>query len=309
MAIPFAVPLATAALSGLAGYAGSRLSGGGNRSSGRSRGGRGRTSTPGGGSLQRVNTLTGPQTQLQNRVINEGLRNLGLLTGGGQNLQAPALPTLPPVPQLTGQTPGYGDLQNLYQGNKYGFEPIEQRVLGQFHREIIPSIANRFAGLGAANTSGFQQALGAAGSDLAERLAALKAEYGIKERGQTFEELSQENRQQLAREELMNRLGLQTNEQLLARQQQQAGQALNLGQLANQRFAAQGTYDLGRTTGLQNLLSLGLQPSFNTLQFPRQPGFGESLASPLLQGLGFGLPSLIGQGISGLGSLFGFGGR
>lgn len=302
------MPILGALLSGLAGYAGSKLAGGGSRSSRGSRDGRG-TSTPGGGSLQRVSTLTRPQTELQNRVINEGLRNLGLLTGGGQNLKPQPIPNFPPVPELTGSTPGFGALQQLYQGNKYGFEPIAAQARNQFATQTIPTIAERFAGLGALSSSGFNRQLAQAGTDLERDLAALRAQYGIQERGQTFQERQAQNLQQLERDRLLNQLGLQTNEQRLARQQQQAQQALGLGGLENQRFAAQGTYNLGRMTGLQNLLSLGLQPSFNTLQFPRQPGFGESLASPLLQGLGFGASNLIGSTLSNLGSLFGYGGR
>lgn len=337
MPIPFAVPLATAALSGLAGYAGSRLSGGGSSSRRSSRGGRGTTSTPGGGSLQRVSTLAGPQIQLQNRVINEGLKNLGLLTGSGQNLQAPSLPNLPSVPALSPtrgysnlnlQTPGYSALSNLYQGDKYGFGPIEQLARSNFQTQTIPSIAERFAGLGALSSSGFQQQLGRAAVDLERELAALRSQYGAQERGQTYQELAQQNAQQLQREQLLNQLGfgrqqaqtgleqlrnqlgLQTNEQQLARQQQQAQQALGLGQLGLQRFGAQGQYELGRRGqqigGLGSLLQLGLQPSFNTLQFPRQPGFVESLANPILQGIGYAAPGLIGQGLSSLGSyLFG----
>lgn len=291
------MPILGALLSGLAGYAGSKLAGG--SSSRGSRGGRG-TSTPGGGSLKRVSTLTRPQTELQNRVINEGLRNLGLLTGGGQNLQAPSLPNIPPVPQLTANTPGYGALAQLYQGNKYGFEPIAAQARNQFATQTVPTIAERFAGLGALSSSGFNRQLAQAGTDLERDLAALRAQYGIQERGQTFQERAQQNAQQLTRDELLNRLGLMTNEQRLARQQQQAQQALGLGGLANQRFAAQGTYNLGRMSGLQNLLSLGLQPSFNTLQYPRQQGFGESLASPLLQGLGYGASNLIGSYLYGV---------
>jgi hypothetical protein len=216
---------------------------------------------------------------------------------------------LPQVPELNA-LPGYtNNLAQLDQGNKYSFAPIAEQARYNFNTQTIPSIAERFAGLGALSSSGFNRQLAQAGVDLERNLAALRSEYGLQEREQTFKERSQQNVQQLGLQELMNRLGLQTNEQRLGRQEQQAKQALGLGQLGNQRFAAQGTYNLGQTTGLQNLLSLGLQPSFNTLQYPRQPGFGESLASPLLQGLGYGLPGLIGQGLSGLGSYFGLGGR
>lgn len=335
MPIPFALPLATAAISGIAGYAGSKLAGG-RSSSPRGRGGRGSSSTPDGGSLQRVSTLARPQIELQNRVINEGLRNLGLLTGGGQRLEAPSLPTLPPVPGLSPlpgysnlnlPTTNYGPLAQLYQGNKYSFEPIAQQARHQFATQTVPSIAERFAGLGALSSSGFNRQLAQAATDLERELAALRSQYGIQERGQTFQERQAQNAQNLQREQLLNQLvfgrqgaqtgleqlrnqlRLQTNEQALARQQQQAQQSLGLGGLGLQRFGTQASYELGRRGqqigGLGNLLQLGLQPSFNTVAFPRQPGFAESLANPILQGIGYGLPGLIGSGLSSLGSYFG----
>src|SRR5690606_7399257 len=57
---------------------------------------------------------------------------------------------------------------------------------------------------------------------------------------------------------------------------------------------------------LSNLLSMRLQPQFETLLRPSQPGFCESTAQPLASGFGMLLPLLLGgtlPGVSSIGSL------
>jgi len=76
------------------------------------------------------------------------------------------------------------NLQNPTQG----FEPIKQRALSQYQQQTIPQLAERFAGQNATASSGFQGALGGAGTDLAERLASLESEYGLANRRQSLSE-------------------------------------------------------------------------------------------------------------------------
>jgi hypothetical protein len=54
------------------------------------------------------------------------------------------------------------------------YKSFEKPIMSQFNQEIAPGIAERFAGMGAMNSSGFQQAMGAAGSNLSERLGMLR---------------------------------------------------------------------------------------------------------------------------------------
>jgi hypothetical protein len=65
-------------------------------------------------------------------------------------------------------------LQNLLSQDPEAFKAFEAPAQRQFQQQI-GGIAERFGGLGATSSSGFQQALGSATTDLSERLAALRA--------------------------------------------------------------------------------------------------------------------------------------
>lgn len=69
-----------------------------------------------------------------------------------------------------------------------GFEPIQQKAMSQF-QESIPTLAERFTALSpsAQRSSGFQSALGRAQAGLSESLAALRAQYGLQNRGQMMQ--------------------------------------------------------------------------------------------------------------------------
>jgi hypothetical protein len=54
------------------------------------------------------------------------------------------------------------------------YKSFEKPIMSQFKQQIVPEIAERFAGMGAMDSSGFQQTMGAAGSNLAERLGMLR---------------------------------------------------------------------------------------------------------------------------------------
>jgi len=56
-----------------------------------------------------------------------------------------------------------------------GFEEFEAPLMRQFSEQIVPGVAERFAGVGGLSSSGFQQALGEAASGLTERLGAQRA--------------------------------------------------------------------------------------------------------------------------------------
>lgn len=74
-------------------------------------------------------------------------------------------------------------LGNLGQ-NQFNFEPIAQQARTNFQTKTIPSIANRFAALGAQGSGAYQHALGSAGAGLEEGLAALQSKYGLAQSGQ-----------------------------------------------------------------------------------------------------------------------------
>lgn len=64
--------------------------------------------------------------------------------------------------------------QELLSGSPEAFERFEAPYRRQFNEQIVPGIAERFAGVGGLSSSGFQQALGRASTDLSERLASLR---------------------------------------------------------------------------------------------------------------------------------------
>lgn len=70
---------------------------------------------------------------------------------------------------------GLGNITNLLRGEPEAFEQFEAPLLRQFQEQIIPGIAERFAGADALESSGFRQALGQAGAGLTETLGAQRA--------------------------------------------------------------------------------------------------------------------------------------
>lgn len=84
-----------------------------------------------------------------------------------------------------GQMPGGAlgsllqQLQALMSGQQGAYEEFEAPLMRQFQEDIIPGIAERFAGMGTGGSlrsSGFQQAGARAGVDLTERLAQLRGQ-------------------------------------------------------------------------------------------------------------------------------------
>ena len=65
----------------------------------------------------------------------------------------------------------------------FNFAPIEQQAVTNFNQQTVPSIAERFTSMGGQGGSGFAQALGSAGANLQQSLAALKAQYGFNQQG------------------------------------------------------------------------------------------------------------------------------
>jgi len=77
---------------------------------------------------------------------------------------------------VTGQ--GLGFLSGILGG---GTEAFEKPLMSQFYQQTIPSIAERFTGLGAGaqGSSAFKQSLGQAGAGLSESLGALRGQLGM----------------------------------------------------------------------------------------------------------------------------------
>ena len=72
-----------------------------------------------------------------------------------------------------------GGLQEMMDPSASSYQRFEAPYLQQFEEQTVPGIAERFAGAGAQggalSSSGFGQALGAAGSQLQTQLAGMKS--------------------------------------------------------------------------------------------------------------------------------------
>lgn len=65
------------------------------------------------------------------------------------------------------------------QKTPFDFGPIAQQARENFQQKTIPSIAERFAGLGGLRSSAFNRAIGQAGAGLETNLGALGAQYNL----------------------------------------------------------------------------------------------------------------------------------
>lgn len=81
---------------------------------------------------------------------------------------------------MLGGSGAYGqafqNLQALLDPTDEGYDRFTEPYMQQFQQQILPGIAEKYAGMGALGSSGFGQALGAAGSQLQTGLAGLKAQ-------------------------------------------------------------------------------------------------------------------------------------
>lgn len=84
---------------------------------------------------------------------------------------------------------------SLLQPGNEAFQNFASPFMSQFEEQILPGIAERFAGAGALSSSGFGQALGGAGAGLQSQLAQLFAQLQSQAAGQQtnqFNQLSQQ---------------------------------------------------------------------------------------------------------------------
>jgi len=84
-------------------------------------------------------------------------------------------------------------LQQALSGLQAGggdFGPIAERETKRFHEDTLPSIAERFTGMGsggAQRSSGFLDALSRGGTDLSTNLAALGSQHGLQRQSQLMQ--------------------------------------------------------------------------------------------------------------------------
>ena len=102
--------------------------------------------------LTKIDTGTKEQLGLHNNILSQAM---GMAQGGGYDLA--------------------NQYFNKFLGGNQGeaFNQFSQPYLQQFQEQMLPQIAERFAGSGALSSSGFGQALGGASAGLQSQLAQL----------------------------------------------------------------------------------------------------------------------------------------
>lgn len=213
------------------------------------------------------------QEQFFSQFLNRGSQGLMDLVG---QLQRPlARPSVSP----------YTKEIQVEKFPQFNFEPIAEKARTEFQTRTVPSLAQMFTSFGGRGTEGAQRssaypaALSSAGSQLDEGLAALRAQYGLKE-----EALRQ------SREEMGLRYGLQQD----AIRQAQEEMGLRYG-LGYDQLSASRQGQIASILGA--LTQMGAQPRFGTVQHQAEPGFGQQL----LGGIGSALGGLASGAASGLG--------
>lgn len=81
---------------------------------------------------------------------------------------------------------GSGFLQRILSQDPELMRQFEAPAMRQYNEEIVPAIAERFAGTGSLNSSAFQHAMAQAGTGLAERIASMRAQLGLGAAGQAL---------------------------------------------------------------------------------------------------------------------------
>ena len=167
-----------------------------------------------------------------------------------------------PFQQGSAQNQGMDYLRSLFSQDPKAMQQFEAPMKREFSEQIMPQISERFAGLGALNSSGFQQSLAQAGSGLSERLAALRGGLGMQATSMLpgMSQMNQQNAQGLMQ-------GAMFPYNMQNQQQQQA-------------------------LGTKGFDYYGVNPQ------QRSPGFWQSFLPGFAQGAGQGIGGAIGGGLS-----------
>ena len=121
--------------------------------------------------LKKVATGTKEQQGLHNSILGQAM---GMQGAGG----------------------GYDLAQNYFNNflgdnQQQAFDQFSQPYLQQFQEQMLPQIAERFAGMGALSSSGFGQSLGGAASGLQSQLAQLFSQLQSQAAGQQYNQYNQ----------------------------------------------------------------------------------------------------------------------
>lgn len=195
----------------------------------------------------------------------------------------------------TAQNYLYQALQAPQRFQQVSFDPIAQEAQRQYMQDVVPGLAERFGG--SQRSSAFQQALGQSGSDLASRLAAMRAQHNVGQQGAQMQ-------QQTINQQLLPILAQYLSSQgQLGLGRQQLGQAQRQAALSG--LGALGSLGMGQSSEDINRQIGAVQPalqgqalaqgqSFNPIQMP-QSNWGSTVGN-ILGGIGQGAMGLAKMG-------------
>lgn len=182
-------------------------------------------------------------------------------------------------------------LQKQPQFQPVNIDPYLQGARQEFDQQIVPGIAERFSGANAQRSSGFRNALGAAGSGLAQKLAELQTSNARDQQSQMMQNRGQ-NLQQLGLLggfiNQQNQLGQQQNQFNQQQQQRSWDPYINA---FNSIYGATSSNANRRVQGIQgqqnqinNAQNVGLGQQYQTQYNPAQPGAAQ-YGAPIVTGL------------------------
>ena len=133
-------------------------------------------------------------------------------------------------------------MQKGYNGlEQFDFAPIEAEARKGFEQKTIPSLAERFRGLGSMSNSGFQQTMRGANVDLESQLAAMKQDYNLK--------------RQPMFQDMMN-MGLRPQFENMMHPREQGMLESGMQSILPALIKAGGLYATGGMSGIGDILSL-----------------------------------------------------
>ena len=164
-------------------------------------------------------------------------------------------------------------MQRGYNGlDQFDFAPIEAEARKGFEQKTIPSLAERFRGLGSMSNSGFQQTMRGANVDLEGQLAAMKQDYNLK--------------RQPMFQDMMN-MGLRPQFENIMHPREQGMMESGMQSLLPLIAKGIGLYSTGGMSGIGDILSL--------LNNMSQSNNGNNWSQQSQQGNGFGQSRQFGQ--------------
>ena len=190
--------------------------------------------------------------QKKGHFMPAGYKSLSTLDRGQKNFFKQLLGSLQGQSTNIQQSPlfqqGSSFLQNLLSGSPEASAAFEAPYMRQFQEQVIPGLAERFAGMGAGaqSSSAFNQALGAAGAGLQEQLAALRGNLGLQAAGQGL----QYAQQPISNLQGFSQLGLGTTTKAFVPKEKPFWQKLLLGLSGG---AGQAAGSIGTMYGLNKL--------------------------------------------------------